>query len=107
MNNIATRVDMAQHIRRSKGASTPILRVLDIEKDTIRQTVSIFLRYSDSARVWAGRTRNRRFRAIDLPDIEGEFTARVVGFCSLTVIFLGHRGHMLRGWSVLDVMSTT
>jgi len=38
---------------------------------------------------------------------EGEFTAPVVGLCSLTVIFLGYRGHTLRGWNVFDVMSAT
>jgi ABC-type transport system involved in multi-copper enzyme maturation permease subunit len=38
---------------------------------------------------------------------EGEFTAPVVGLCSLTVIFLGYRGHPLRGWNVFDVMSAT
>jgi ABC-type transport system involved in multi-copper enzyme maturation permease subunit len=38
---------------------------------------------------------------------EGEFTAAVVGLCSLTVIFLGYRGHVLRGWNVFDVMSAT
>ena len=38
---------------------------------------------------------------------EGEFTAPVVGLCSLTAIFLGYRGHTLRGWNVFDVMSAT
>jgi hypothetical protein len=38
---------------------------------------------------------------------EGEFTAPVVGLCSLTVVFLGYRGHTLRGWNVFDVMSAT
>jgi ABC-type transport system involved in multi-copper enzyme maturation permease subunit len=38
---------------------------------------------------------------------EGEFTAPVVGLCSLTAIFLGYRSHTLRGWNVFDVMSAT
>jgi ABC-type transport system involved in multi-copper enzyme maturation permease subunit len=38
---------------------------------------------------------------------EGEFTAPVIGLCLLTLIFLGYRGHMLRGWNVFDVMSAT
>jgi ABC-type transport system involved in multi-copper enzyme maturation permease subunit len=38
---------------------------------------------------------------------EGEFTAPVVGLCTLTAIFLGYRGHTLRGWNVFDVMSAT
>jgi ABC-type transport system involved in multi-copper enzyme maturation permease subunit len=38
---------------------------------------------------------------------EGEFTAPVVGLCSVTAIFLGYRGHTLRGWNVFDVMSST
>ena len=38
---------------------------------------------------------------------EGEFTAPVVGLCSLTLIFLGYRGHTLHGWNVFDVMSAT
>jgi ABC-2 type transport system permease protein len=38
---------------------------------------------------------------------EGEFTAPVVGLCSLTTIFLGYRGHTLRGWNVFDVMSAS
>jgi ABC-type transport system involved in multi-copper enzyme maturation permease subunit len=38
---------------------------------------------------------------------EREFSAAVVGLCSLTVIFLGYRGHMLSGWNVFDVMSAT
>jgi ABC-type transport system involved in multi-copper enzyme maturation permease subunit len=38
---------------------------------------------------------------------EGEFTALVVGLCSLTAIFLSYRAHTLRGWNVFDVMSAT
>lgn len=38
---------------------------------------------------------------------EGEFTAPVVGLCSLTAIFLGYRSHTFRGWNVFDVMSAT
>jgi ABC-type transport system involved in multi-copper enzyme maturation permease subunit len=38
---------------------------------------------------------------------EGEFTAPVVGLCSLTALFLAYRGHTLRGWNVFDVMSAT
>ncbi len=38
---------------------------------------------------------------------EGEFTAPVVGLCTLTAIFLGYRSHTLRGWNVFDVMSAT
>jgi ABC-type transport system involved in multi-copper enzyme maturation permease subunit len=38
---------------------------------------------------------------------EGEFTAPVIGLCSLTLIFLGYRGHTLCGWNVFDVMSAT
>ena len=38
---------------------------------------------------------------------EGEFTAPVVGLCTLTAIFLGYRAHTLRGWNVFDVMSAT
>jgi ABC-type transport system involved in multi-copper enzyme maturation permease subunit len=38
---------------------------------------------------------------------EGEFTAPVVGLGSLTVILLGYRGHVLRGWNVFDVMSAS
>jgi ABC-type transport system involved in multi-copper enzyme maturation permease subunit len=38
---------------------------------------------------------------------EGEFTAPVVGLCTLTGIFLGYRSHTLRGWNVFDVMSAT
>lgn len=38
---------------------------------------------------------------------EGEFTAPVVGLCSLTAIFLGYRSHTLCGWNVFDVMSAT
>jgi ABC-type transport system involved in multi-copper enzyme maturation permease subunit len=38
---------------------------------------------------------------------EGEFTAPVIGLCSLTAIFLGYRSHTLRGWNVFDVMSAT
>jgi len=38
---------------------------------------------------------------------EGEFTAPVVGLCSLTAIFLGYRSHTLHGWNVFDVMSAT
>lgn len=38
---------------------------------------------------------------------EGEFTATVVGLCSLTTIFLSYRGHVLHGWNVFDAMSAT
>jgi len=38
---------------------------------------------------------------------EGEFTAPVVGLCTLTAVFLGYRGHALHGWNVFDVMSAT
>lgn len=38
---------------------------------------------------------------------EGEFTAPVVGLCSLTAIFLSYRGHVLHGWNVFDAMSAT
>jgi ABC-type transport system involved in multi-copper enzyme maturation permease subunit len=38
---------------------------------------------------------------------EGEFTAPVVGLCSLTAIFFGYRSHTLHGWNVFDVMSAT
>lgn len=38
---------------------------------------------------------------------EGEFTAPVVGLCTLTATFLGYRGHTLRGWNVFDVMSAS
>jgi hypothetical protein len=38
---------------------------------------------------------------------EGEFTAPVIGLCTLTAIFLGYRAHTLRGWNVFDVMSAT
>jgi ABC-type transport system involved in multi-copper enzyme maturation permease subunit len=38
---------------------------------------------------------------------EGEFTAPVVGLCTLTTIFLGYKAHTLRGWNVFDVMSAT
>lgn len=38
---------------------------------------------------------------------EGEFTAPVVGLCTLTVIFLSYKAHTLRGWNVFDVMSAT
>lgn len=38
---------------------------------------------------------------------EGEFTAPVVGLCSLTAIFLGYRGHVFHGWNVFDAMSAT
>lgn len=31
----------------------------------------------------------------------------MVGLCSLAAIFLGYRGHTLRGWNVFDVMSAT
>jgi len=36
---------------------------------------------------------------------EGEFSAPVVGLCTLTGVFLGYRAHTLRGWNVFDVMS--
>lgn len=39
--------------------------------------------------------------------LEGEFTAPVVGLCTLTAVFLGYRGHAFRGWNVFDVMSAT
>jgi ABC-type transport system involved in multi-copper enzyme maturation permease subunit len=38
---------------------------------------------------------------------EGEFTAPVVGLCSLTAVFLSYKAHTLRGWNVFDVMSAT
>ncbi len=38
---------------------------------------------------------------------EGEFTAPVVGLCTLTAIFLSYKAHTLRGWNVFDVMSAT
>lgn len=38
---------------------------------------------------------------------EGEFTAPVVGICTLTSIFLAYRSHTLRGWNIFDVMSAT
>jgi ABC-type transport system involved in multi-copper enzyme maturation permease subunit len=38
---------------------------------------------------------------------EGEFTAPVVGICTVTAIFLGYKSHTLRGWNVFDVMSGT
>jgi ABC-type transport system involved in multi-copper enzyme maturation permease subunit len=38
---------------------------------------------------------------------EGEFTAPVIGLCTVTTVFLGYRSHMLRGWNVFDVMSGT
>jgi hypothetical protein len=38
---------------------------------------------------------------------EGEFTAPVVGLCSLTAILVGYQGHTLRGWNVFDVMSAS
>ena len=38
---------------------------------------------------------------------EGEFTSPVVGFCTLTAMFLGYRAHTLHGWNVFDVMSAT
>jgi ABC-type transport system involved in multi-copper enzyme maturation permease subunit len=38
---------------------------------------------------------------------EGEFTAPVVGLCTVTTVFLGYRSHTLRGWNVFDVMSGT
>jgi hypothetical protein len=36
---------------------------------------------------------------------EAEFTAPVVGLCSITPIFLGYKAHTIRGWNVFDVMS--
>ena len=38
---------------------------------------------------------------------EGEFTAPVVGLCTLTAIFLGYKSHTFRGWNIFDVMSAT
>jgi ABC-type transport system involved in multi-copper enzyme maturation permease subunit len=38
---------------------------------------------------------------------EGEFTAPVVGLCTLTAVFLSYRAHILGGWNVFDVMSAT
>jgi ABC-2 type transport system permease protein len=38
---------------------------------------------------------------------DGEFTAPVIGLCTLTGLFLAYRGHTLRGWNVFDVMSAT
>jgi hypothetical protein len=38
---------------------------------------------------------------------EGEFTAPVVGLCTLTAVFLSYKAHTLHGWNVFDVMSAT
>jgi ABC-2 type transport system permease protein len=38
---------------------------------------------------------------------EGEFTAPVVGLCTVATVFFGYRSHTLRGWNVFDVMSGT
>jgi ABC-type transport system involved in multi-copper enzyme maturation permease subunit len=36
---------------------------------------------------------------------DGEFTAPVVGICSLSAIFLCYKAHTLRGWNIFDIMS--
>lgn len=38
---------------------------------------------------------------------EGEFTAAVVGICTLSIVFLSYKAHTLKGWNVFDVMSAT
>jgi ABC-type transport system involved in multi-copper enzyme maturation permease subunit len=38
---------------------------------------------------------------------EGEFTAPVVGLCTLSTIFLSYKAQILSGWNVFDVMSAT
>jgi len=38
---------------------------------------------------------------------EGEFTALVVGLCTITAVFLSYKAQAFSGWNVFDVMSAT